>query len=55
MIEMQLDHLNMPWKIAPDIGHPYQQPGDTSALGMCFHHHEDLLSNEGWIQSRSQV
>lgn len=55
MVELQLDYLNMLGKIATDVGHPDQQSGDTSALGMCFDYHDDLLENEGWIQSRSQV
>ncbi len=55
MVELQLDYVNMLGEIATDIGHPDQQTGDTSALGMCFDDHDDLLSNEGWIQSRSQV
>jgi hypothetical protein len=43
MIQLQLDHADLPGKVPPDIVHADEQPGDADAFALCFHYHTNLL------------
>jgi len=45
MIQLQLDHRNIPGEIAPNVRCSNMEPCETAAFTLCFDHHACLLFN----------